>query len=48
LREFSGPEGTLTAEEEQREREMADVLAVVEQRDGKLRGVSREVVTAAA
>ena len=26
---------------------MADVLAVVEQRDGKLRGVSREVVTAA-
>jgi electron transfer flavoprotein alpha subunit len=27
---------------------MADVLAVVEQRDGKLRGVSREVVTAAA
>jgi electron transfer flavoprotein alpha subunit len=27
---------------------MADVLAVVEQRDGKVRGVSREVVTAAA
>jgi electron transfer flavoprotein alpha subunit len=27
---------------------MADVLAVVEQRDGMLRGVSREVVTAAA
>ena len=26
---------------------MADVLAVVEQRDGKIRGVSREVVTAA-
>jgi electron transfer flavoprotein alpha subunit len=35
-------------QEEQREKEMADVLAVVEQRDGKLRGVSREVVTAAA
>jgi electron transfer flavoprotein alpha subunit len=35
-------------EQQKEERDMADVLAIVEQRNGTLRGVSNEVVTAAA